>query len=119
MDPQQHAVGEQALDISASPRGLSCVVPHLNKSVVDARAVRHEEAGAGGHAVEEEELLLRADVAVVPLLGLLHSVLVVLHRGRVGEGDAVHPLQRTSSLADSPTQCAQPERLPRLALPNL
>jgi hypothetical protein len=57
----------------------------------------HEEAGARGHAVEEEELLLRAYGAVVALLGLLHAVLVVFHRRLIRKGDAIHSLQHTCS----------------------
>jgi len=54
------------------------------QAVVDARAVRHEEAGAGGQLVEEEELLLGAQHAVVALLGLLHHVLVRCKQQRGG-----------------------------------
>ena len=66
--------------------------PHVLERVVDARAGGHEEAGPGRHAVEEEQLLLRAQRAVVALARLLHAVPVVLHQRRLREGDAVHPL---------------------------
>jgi hypothetical protein len=65
----------------------------VHELVVDARAVRHEEAGAGGELVEEEELLLGAEDAVVALLGLLDHEEVGLHLLRVREGDAVDALQ--------------------------
>jgi hypothetical protein len=40
--------------------------------------VWQEEAAARAQLVEEEELLLRAHIAVVALLGLLDAVLVLL-----------------------------------------
>lgn len=69
-------------------------MPHLNEVVVDSCPIGQEEAAARGQAVKEEELLLGAQQAVVPLLGLLHSVLVGLHAVLVREGDAIHTLQR-------------------------
>ena len=69
--------------------------PHeLDEGVVDPRAVREPEAAAGRQVVEEEELLVLADAAVVALGRLLEELLVVLHLGRVGERDAVDALQR-------------------------
>lgn len=68
-------------------------MPHLNEAVVDSCPIGQEEAAARRQAVKEEELLLGAQQAVVPLLGLLHSVLVSLHAVLVGEGDAIHTLQ--------------------------
>ena len=67
--------------------------PHLNEAVVDPGPIGQEEAAARGQAVKEEELLLGAQQAVVPLLRLLHSVLVGLHAVLVREGNAVHTLQ--------------------------
>lgn len=57
-----------------------------------------EEAGPWGEGVEEEEVLLGAQTAVITLLGLLHSVLVVCHQLLVREGHAVHPLQQPETL---------------------
>lgn len=65
---------------------------HLNKGVVNTSSIGQEEAAARRQAVKEEELLLSAQDAVVPLLGLLHAVLVVLHAVLVWEGDTVHTL---------------------------
>ncbi len=67
-------------------------VSHLNKVVVDSRSIGQEEAAAGRETVEEEELLLSAQEAVIPLLGLLHAVLVVLHALLVWKGDSIHTL---------------------------
>ena len=65
----------------------------LDEGVVNAGAVGHEEAGAGGELVEHEELHLRAHFAVVALLGLLHAVLVVRHLFLVRERHPIHPLR--------------------------
>ena len=67
---------------------------HLNKVVVDASAIGQEEAAARGEAIKEEELLLGAQQAVVPLLRFLHAVLVVFHALLVWKGDAINSLQR-------------------------
>jgi hypothetical protein len=60
--------------------------------VVEARAVRQEEARARAELVEVEELLLEADLAVVALGRLLLEVLPLGELLLVGEGDAVDPL---------------------------
>ncbi len=69
----------------------------LDEGVVDAGAVGHEEAGAGGELMEHEELHLRAHFAVVALLGLLHAVLVVRHLLLVRERHPIHPLRTQPS----------------------
>lgn len=53
------------------PHALPLPSKHTHQLVVDARAVREEEAGARGEGVEEEELLLAAHAPVVLLAGLL------------------------------------------------
>jgi len=70
---------------------------HLNKGVIDASSIGQEEATARGHAVKEEELLLGAQQAVIPLLGLLHTVLVVFHALLVWKGDSIDSLQQQRS----------------------
>ena len=65
---------------------------HLNKGIVNTSSIGQEEAAARRQAVKEEELLLSAQDTVVPLLGLLHAVLVVLHAVLVWEGDTVDTL---------------------------
>lgn len=65
---------------------------YLNEVVVNPSPIGQKEAAAGRQAVKEEELLLGTKQAVVPLLGLLHSVLVGLHAVLVWEGDAIHTL---------------------------
>ena len=66
---------------------------HIHELVVDAGAVGHEEAAPRGQWVHHEEVVLRAQQAMVSLLGLLHARLVLLQGLLVGEGDAVHTLQ--------------------------
>lgn len=66
--------------------------PHFHKGVVDAGAVGLEEAGARGQAIKEEQLLLRANGAVVTLARFFYAVLVVLHGRLVRECDPIHPL---------------------------
>ena len=61
----------------------------LHELVVNLSALGQEEARARGEGVEEEELLLETDQAVVPLLGLLDAQLVLRHELLVGEGDGV------------------------------
>lgn len=61
--------------------------------VVDVGALWLEEARAWAELVEEEEVLMHPDLAVVPLGGLLLEQLPLLHQLVVGEGDAVDPLQ--------------------------
>ena len=68
-------------------------MPYLDQTVVHTGSIWQEEAAAGRERVEEEELLLGAQEAVIPLLGLLHAVLVVFHAVLVREGDTIHPLQ--------------------------
>lgn len=63
------------------------------QGVVDGHAVGEEEAGTGRHLVEEEELLLLSNLAVVALGGLLEHLLVLVHLLLVGEGDAVDALE--------------------------
>jgi len=67
---------------------------HLNKGIIDTSSIGQEKATARGHAVKEEELLLGAQQAVIPLLGLLHAVLVVLHALLVWKGDTIDSLQQ-------------------------
>ena len=56
--------------------------------------VGQPECGAGGEVVEDEELLLLADSAMVALLGLLQVLLVFLQQLLVRERHSVHALQR-------------------------
>ena len=70
---------------------------HLNKGIIDTSSIGQEEATAGGHAVKEEELLLGAQQAVIPLLGLLHTVLVVLHAVLVWKRNTIDSLQHQRS----------------------
>mmetsp|Transcript_5067 Transcript_5067/g.9371 ORF Transcript_5067/g.9371 Transcript_5067/m.9371 type:complete len:558 (-) Transcript_5067:471-2144(-) len=77
---------------------LVLVVPvlladELDEAVVDTGSVGEEEAAAGGEMVEEKELMLDTQVAVVALLGFLDAVLVLFQELGLGEGDAVHTLQ--------------------------
>mmetsp|Transcript_6588 Transcript_6588/g.15853 ORF Transcript_6588/g.15853 Transcript_6588/m.15853 type:complete len:566 (+) Transcript_6588:515-2212(+) len=65
-----------------------------HEAVVDAGAVGLEEARAGGQRVEEEEVVLLPEEAVVALLCLGDAVLVVLQLLVVREGDGVHALER-------------------------
>lgn len=57
----------------------------VDEGVVDADAVGQEERGAGGSLVEEEELLVLADLSVVTLCRLGEEVLVLLELLLVGE----------------------------------
>mmetsp|Transcript_24388 Transcript_24388/g.77255 ORF Transcript_24388/g.77255 Transcript_24388/m.77255 type:complete len:453 (-) Transcript_24388:95-1453(-) len=66
---------------------------HIHQLVVDARAVRQEEARAGRDLVEEEELLLQAEPAVVAFRCLLLKSLPCPQLLLVWEGNAVHALQ--------------------------
>jgi hypothetical protein len=73
------------------PHLLVLVLPvlfpyHRDQRVVHARARGLEEGAAGGEGVEEEELVLHAQVAVVALLGLLHACLGWFWGGRGGGG---------------------------------
>ena len=52
-----------------------------------------EEARAGRHLVEEEELLLLSDLAMVALGSFLEHLLVLLHLLLVGKRDTVDALQ--------------------------
>ena len=70
---------------------------HLNKGIIDTCSIGQEEATARGHAVKEEELLLGAQHAVVPLLGLLHAVLVVLHALLIWKCNSIDSLQQQRS----------------------
>lgn len=74
------AQGRRHITAHAAPSWRACFFTpdELHQVVVDARAVWQEEAAAGAQRVEEEELLLRAHIAVVTLLGLLDAVLVLL-----------------------------------------
>lgn len=65
----------------------------LDQGVVDARAMRQPECGSGRQVVEEEQLLVLADAAVVSLRRLLEELFVFLHLVRVGEGDTVQALE--------------------------
>mmetsp|Transcript_63967 Transcript_63967/g.164651 ORF Transcript_63967/g.164651 Transcript_63967/m.164651 type:complete len:517 (-) Transcript_63967:590-2140(-) len=67
----------------------------LLELVVDPRTVAGPEAGARRDLrVEEEEVLLLADAAVIALLGLLEHLLVRLEQLRRREGHAIDALQR-------------------------
>mmetsp|Transcript_4469 Transcript_4469/g.13226 ORF Transcript_4469/g.13226 Transcript_4469/m.13226 type:complete len:772 (-) Transcript_4469:14-2329(-) len=78
------------LVITVSPVLLFHKVQEL---VVDPGSVRLEEARSGGDRVEEEQILLRADHAVVTLLGLLNPMDVLLQELLVREGHSVHSVQ--------------------------
>ena len=65
----------------------------LHKRVVNARAMRHEECTARANVIEEEEVLLAADVAVVAALRFLAELEPVVHELVFGEGDAVDALE--------------------------
>lgn len=67
---------------------------HLNKGIIDTSSIGQEKATARGHAVKEEKLLLGAQQAVIPLLGLLHAVLVILHALLVWKRDSIDSLQQ-------------------------
>mmetsp|Transcript_5306 Transcript_5306/g.16654 ORF Transcript_5306/g.16654 Transcript_5306/m.16654 type:complete len:469 (-) Transcript_5306:558-1964(-) len=67
-----------------------------DERVVEARAVGQEEGGAGAELVEEEELLLDPDPAVVALRRLFLQRLPLLQELGVREGDAVDALQRVA-----------------------
>jgi hypothetical protein len=59
---------------------IPVLLPHIrDEGVVYARPLGEEETGARGELVEEEEVVLHAEDAVVALLGLLDAVLIVLH----------------------------------------
>mmetsp|Transcript_16660 Transcript_16660/g.40842 ORF Transcript_16660/g.40842 Transcript_16660/m.40842 type:complete len:383 (-) Transcript_16660:188-1336(-) len=64
-----------------------------DERVVDLGAVGQEEARTGRQRVEEEQLLVHADEAVVALLGLRDTQLVLLHQLVMREGDCVNPHQ--------------------------
>mmetsp|Transcript_47664 Transcript_47664/g.158892 ORF Transcript_47664/g.158892 Transcript_47664/m.158892 type:complete len:471 (-) Transcript_47664:421-1833(-) len=81
---------------------------HIHQLVVDARAVRQEEARAGRDLVEEEELLLQAEPAVVAFRCLLLKSLPCPQLLLVWEGNAVHALQLVVA------RLAEPERGRRL-----
>jgi hypothetical protein len=55
---------------AAGARSSQHPLDEVHEGVVDACAVGHEEARAWGERVEEEEVLLHAQVAVVTLLCL-------------------------------------------------
>lgn len=52
---------------------------HVLQCAVNVRSARQEETRAGAQVVEEKEVLLRANLAVVALGCLLQQVLVLLH----------------------------------------
>mmetsp|Transcript_538 Transcript_538/g.1044 ORF Transcript_538/g.1044 Transcript_538/m.1044 type:complete len:502 (+) Transcript_538:1007-2512(+) len=66
---------------------------HVHQLVVDEGALGEHEGAAGREGVHVEEVLVRADVPVVALGGLLHEVDVLVHLLLGGEGDAVDALQ--------------------------
>ena len=65
-----------------------------NELVVDVSALRLEEAGPGTQLVEEEQILLPANLPVIPLGGLLLELFPLLHLFVVRETDPVDPLER-------------------------
>lgn len=64
-----------------------------HQGVVDPGTVGEEEAAAGAQLVEEEELLVPAHQAVVPLLGLLTPLDPLRQLLVLAEGDTVHTLE--------------------------
>eukprot|EP00050_Salpingoeca_kvevrii_P006220 m.288086 g.288086 ORF g.288086 m.288086 type:complete len:548 (-) comp11898_c0_seq1:182-1825(-) len=66
----------------------------VDERVVDVGAVGREKAAAGAEVVEEKELLVAANLAVVALCGLLLDDLPLLEELRVGKGDAIDALER-------------------------
>jgi len=84
-------VGRHDLLVATAP---VLVAEEALESVVDDHTVRKEEAGTGGHVVEEEELLLLTDLAVIALGSLFEVLLVLDHHGLVGEGNTVDTLKR-------------------------
>mmetsp|Transcript_24387 Transcript_24387/g.77250 ORF Transcript_24387/g.77250 Transcript_24387/m.77250 type:complete len:588 (-) Transcript_24387:95-1858(-) len=90
--PQLEVVHVRRDDLLVAPEP-QLPADELDKLVVQPTAERLEEARAGREVVEEKELLLDADRAVVALLGLLLQRLPLAELLLVGEGDAVHALQ--------------------------
>ena len=76
----------------------------LHQLVVNLGALRQEEARARGEGVEEEELLVETDQAVVALLRLLDAKLVLGHELLVGEGDGVDADQGVLGDVGSPVR---------------
>mmetsp|Transcript_42518 Transcript_42518/g.68384 ORF Transcript_42518/g.68384 Transcript_42518/m.68384 type:complete len:378 (-) Transcript_42518:121-1254(-) len=74
--------------------------------VVHLGAVGEEETRARGQVVEEEQLLVHADDAVVALLGLFDARLVLLHELVGGEGDGVHAHERVLGHVSAPVGAA-------------
>ena len=70
------------------------VADERDQLVVDPRTVREPEAAAGRQVVEEEQLLLGAEVTMVALLGLLLELQPLLQHALVRERYAVDSLQR-------------------------
>lgn len=68
------------------------VLDDVHQGVVDAGAVRQEKGGTGRDLVEEEELLVGTDLAVVTLGSLLEELLVLLQSLLVGERDTSNTL---------------------------
>mmetsp|Transcript_36730 Transcript_36730/g.118502 ORF Transcript_36730/g.118502 Transcript_36730/m.118502 type:complete len:471 (-) Transcript_36730:417-1829(-) len=105
--PQLEVVHVRRDDLLVAPEP-QLAADELDKLVVQPTAERLEEARAGREVVEEKELLLDADRAVVALLGLLLQRLPLAELLLVGEGDAVHALQLVVA------RLAEPERGRRL-----
>mmetsp|Transcript_25488 Transcript_25488/g.42978 ORF Transcript_25488/g.42978 Transcript_25488/m.42978 type:complete len:248 (+) Transcript_25488:1998-2741(+) len=88
---QVEDIGRDDLLVAAYPVLL---LDEVHEAVVDPGTVRHPECRAGRQVVEEKQLLLGAQVAVVALLRLLLELQPLLQLTLVWEGDAVHALQR-------------------------
>lgn len=84
-------VGRHNLSVSAL---VVLALDEVHKGVVDTGSVREEEARTGGEIVEEEQLLLLSNLAMVTLGGLLQELLVLSHLLGVGEGDTIDTLKR-------------------------
>ena len=80
-------------DLSASRLGLQPSASQLHAKPLAPHTCCMPLASQR-HSISSHAHLLRADVAVVPLLGLLHAVLVLFQLLVVGEGDGVHALRR-------------------------
>jgi len=84
-------VGRHDFLVTAGP---VLVTEEALEGVVDDHTVGKEEAGTGRHIVEEEELLLLTNLAVIALGSLFEVLLVLDHHGLVGERDTVDTLER-------------------------
>lgn len=84
-------VGRHDLSVAAL---VVLALDKVHEGVIDAGSVREEEARSGREIVEEKQLLLLSNLAMVALSGLLQELFVLSHLLGVGERNTIDTLKR-------------------------